>query len=356
MKRNYRSFNALFTCASVAAFLMGNSAFASRLTNESFRFQAGFFQDGAGNTQGNPSFLGYSTQGTDPTMSVLLRAIGPGLAQFGVTNYAAQPGLSLLAATTATLQNQDNSMLLDSSGPFWNQDRVSGDLVTDTLSAIFQEVGAFPLVPYDPSKSASSQPLSYNAALVETRPLGNYSAEGLTTGSLSNGVTQPNSSGIMLMELYDINRSPGARLGNISGRTVCGNGAANGIIIGFNIAADDQGGAPMQLLIRGIGPGLLGFGLVDAQSAAVLELVDSSGNEIASNAGWDTNPPSSTANGIVVQPATAAIMSGAGAFPLQPGGKDAAFVVTLPVGTYTFLVHGADYGTGSAEGEVYVIH
>jgi hypothetical protein len=279
MKSYSNNFRAFFASASVAGLLLGNAAFASRLTNESFRFEGGVFAEGAGNTA----------------------------------------------------------------------------LITDSVSMVFQEVGAFPLVPFDPSKPSSSQPMSFNAALVETRPLGNYSAEGTTFGGTDNGVILPNSSGVMLMELYDINRSPGARLGNISGRSICGNSPSNGIIIGFNIAADDQGGAPMQLLIRGIGPALLEFGLVDAQPAAVLDLIDSSGNEIASNSGWDTNPPSSTTNGIVVQPATAAIMSGAGAFPLKPGSKDAAFVVTLPVGSYTFLVHGPGFGTGSAEGEVYVI-
>jgi hypothetical protein len=38
---------------------------------------------------------------------------------------------------------------------------------------------------------------------------------------------------------------------------------------------------------------------------------------------------------------------------LVPGGKDAAFTVSLPAGGYTVQVSGADGGTGTAIVEIY---
>jgi hypothetical protein len=50
---------------------------------------------------------------------------------------------------------------------------------------------------------------------------------------------------------------------------------------------------------------------------------------------------------------TASIGALSGAFPLATGSSDAAFVYSLPPGTYTFLASGVGLGTGVALVEVY---
>jgi hypothetical protein len=64
---------------------------------------------------------------------------------------------------------------------------------------------------------------------------------------------------------------------------------------------------------------------------------------MATNQGWSTGN------------ATAAIMSSAGAFPLTPGSADSALVATLPAGSYTAQVSGANGTTGVAILEVYEV-
>jgi hypothetical protein len=65
---------------------------------------------------------------------------------------------------------------------------------------------------------------------------------------------------------------------------------------------------------------------------------------VRENDSWDVgNPPG------LVATATAAV----GAFPLAPGGRDAALLLTLPPGTYSAQVGGPAGATGVALVEVY---
>ncbi len=130
---------------------------------------------------------------------------------------------------------------------------------------------------------------------------------------------------------------PASKLVNISTRAQVGTG--NDIMIaGFTIG----GAGAKKVLVRAVGPTLrqwLSGTLVDPQ----LELTTLAGASIATNDDWSTSDPLGIA----------AAAEAVGAFPLNTGSKDAALIVTLPPGSYTALVRGADSTPGLAMVEVY---
>jgi len=107
------------------------------------------------------------------------------------------------------------------------------------------------------------------------------------------------------------------------------------VVAGFVVT----GQAPKQILIRGIGPGLAGFGVRDALAQPVLTLRDSTGRIVAENDGWRNQPDISAAGDRV------------GAFKLGNGSRDAALLVSLAPGAYTAQV--TANGNGLVLVEVY---
>jgi len=144
------------------------------------------------------------------------------------------------------------------------------------------------------------------------------------------------------MELYDVTapadfdgtRSP--RLMNASARTLVGLNDQV-LIAGFAIG----GSTARTVLIRAVGPTLGDFGVSGTLSAPRLDLIRGSVT-LASNAGWGGDEQLSAASKAV------------GAFELgNLASKDCALLVTLPPGTYSAKVSGANGGTGVALVEVY---
>jgi len=101
--------------------------------------------------------------------TVLFRAIGPGLAPFGLTNVLANPSLSVVDERGRTVASNDD----------WSSNAGGVDLL-----AAFSAVGAFSL-----------SPGSTDAAVVVTLPPGNY-----TTQILGSAGT----SGVALVEVYEL--------------------------------------------------------------------------------------------------------------------------------------------------------
>ena len=101
------------------------------------------------------------------------------------------------------------------------------------------------------------------------------------------------------------------------------------------ITAANGAPATQHVLIRAVGPGIAKFGVTNALADPVLKVYDSAGALIATNDNW---------NGSDVSTAAAAT----GAFALDAGSKDAALLLTLAPGGYTFEVTGAP---GTAPGE-----
>ena len=126
--------------------------------------------------------------------------------------------------------------------------------------------------------------------------------------------------GIGLVEVYDLSTPPTSNLVNLSSRGFVGTG--DDVLIGGIII---RGVAPETVVFRAIGPDLANSGITNALANPVLDVRDANGAQIAFNDNWrDTQQSGITAVG------------------LEPGNdNDAAVLMTLPAGSYTALVSGA---------------
>lgn len=276
---------------------LGNTATATlgasgtaRVINLSTRAQIG------GNA-GTP-IAGFVLAGSG-TKPMLIRAVGPGLAAFGVNGVLADPTLTLVSGA-ATVGTNDN----------WS----SADAAT------FAAVGAFGL----PANSK-------DAALKST----------LGAGAFSAVVGAGGGSGVTLLETYDTD--PGATspvLINASTRAFVGTGE-NVLIPGFVVS----GPGTVKLLIRAAGPALASFGLTGLLADPQITLY-AGANAIGTNDNWST-----AANAFEIASATI----NSGAFAFANGSKDAALLVTLGAGSYSATVSGIGGTTGTALVEIYVV-
>jgi hypothetical protein len=263
----------------------------TRLVNISTRAMVG--------TGSNILIPGFVVSGNGQEV-LLIRAVGPGLAGFGVTGVLTQPSLALY--------NSSGSLIAANNG--WGS---SAQIVSAARA-----VGAFDL----PAGSSDC------ALLISLAP-GAYTVQVSSVG----GTT-----GVALAEIYEVSSS-GTRLANISTRAQVGTGA-NIIIPGFVIT----GVGSEQLLVRADGPALSSFGVTGVLAQPSLTVLDNTGKTIAANAGWGTgtNP---------AQVSSAA--THVGAFALQPGSGDSAQVISLSAGAYTMQIAGVNNTTGVALAEVY---
>jgi hypothetical protein len=144
-----------------------------------------------------------------------------------------------------------------------------------------------------------------------------------------------NTSGIALVEIYDISQDVASKLANISTRAFVGTGDEI-VIAGFQLGnnAGDTG-----LIVRGLGPSLTSAGVPTVLANPALELRDCEGTLIFSNNDWQDNP------------AQAAIIAAAGLAPSN--NLESAIAATLPPGPYTVLFFGQGNGTGIGLIEVY---
>ncbi len=296
------------TAAGVVSTIMGLSADTARtdrLVNLSSRLRV------ASGDASRSVIVGFVVSGTAPKQ-VLVRAVGPGLAGFGVSGVLNNPGLQIFRGSTLVAENQD-----------WSS---SADVTTTGA-----RVGAFAL-------SAGSQ----DAALVATLSPGAYTA-----------VVQANGgSGVALVEVYDAesgNALAAEELVNISTRGFVDTGDGQ-LIAGFVVT----GNAPKRVLIRGIGPGLTQFGVPGAVSDPSLKVYASSGNTlVAQNDDWSTSQTVTATQSAATAAEIAAASTASGAFPLPASSKDAAIVITLQPGQYSAVMSGANNGTGAGLIEIY---
>jgi hypothetical protein len=144
-----------------------------------------------------------------------------------------------------------------------------------------------------------------------------------------------NSSGIALIEVYDLSPVVPAKLANISTRAFVG--TSNDIVIAGFILGSNSGDD--RIVARGIGPSLTALGVANALANPTLELRDSNGALLMSNDNWQDNP------------AQAAELSAAGLAPSNP--SESGIAATLPPGAYTALLAGLNNTTGVGLVEVY---
>jgi uncharacterized delta-60 repeat protein len=255
---------------------------------------------------------GFVISGTGPK-TVLLRAVGPGLTAFDVTGTMASPELQLFSSS--------GTMMLQNSG--WGG--------TSALSQTFAQVGAFAL-----------QPNSADAGVETTLAPGAYTLH--VFDASGNG-------GVVLTEIYDASPTPltdPQRLINLSARGAVSPGA--GALIGGFVVS---GSSSKTVLIRGIGPGLSGFGVTDALADPVLRVYDGNGDLVAENTSWGTQTVAGPDQNDVSAADIVTADTNAGAFALTTGSADTALIASLPAGAYTFQVTSASNASGEALGEVY---
>ena len=265
-----------------------------RLINISTRAQVG--------TGGNILIPGFVIGGSG-TETLLIRGDGPSLAQFGVAGVLAQPILTVLSGQTVIASNTG-----------WGTNANPSQ-----IASVSAQVGAFPFA----SGSA-------DCALMVSLPPGAYTVEISGVG---------NTTGVALAEVYEV-ASSGTRLVNISTRAQVGTGG-NIMIAGFVIS----GSGFEELLVRGDGPSLTGFGVAGALAQPSLSVL-SGQTMVASNTGWGNSASPSQ---------IASIASAVGAFPLPSGSADCAQVVNLTPGAYTMQISGVNNITGVALAEIYVV-
>ena len=250
---------------------------------------------------------GFIVQGTEPK-TVIMRAIGPELTRFGVPNALADPTLELHNRAGALIASNDN----------WQTTVIGGIIGSDQVSAIQNSGHA----PSQPSESA----------IVATLPPGNYTA--IVRGV--NGTT-----GVALVEVYDLDANIASILGNISTRSLVQTGAD--VMIGGFIV---QGSGPKTVIVRAIGPELTQFGIPNALADPILDVHNSTGTLIASNNDWHT-----TVIGGVITSDQVSEIQNSGHAPTQP--SESAIIATLLPGNYTAIVRGVNNTTGVALVEVY---
>ena len=230
------------------------------------------------------------------TKKVIVRGLGPSLTGAGVSGALPDPVLELRAADGSLIASNDN----------WKQNSAQNQL----------EITNNQLAPSDDAESA----------MVATLPPGNYTA-------IIRG--QGNTTGVGLVEVYDIDRTSASRLANISGRAFVQTGSnvlIGGFIVGNNIGAG-------KIVARGIGPSLVSSGLTNPLLDPTLELRDNNGALVIGDDNWQDD-----AN-------QAAQISAAGLAPANP--LEAAVATSLLPGTYTAIVAGKSGGAGVGVVEVY---
>jgi hypothetical protein len=261
-----------------------------------------FVQTGA-----NVMIGGFIVQGTE-SKRVIVRAIGPELTQYGVPNALADPTLELHNSTGALIASNNN----------W-QTTVIGGIITSNQVSDIQNSG------HAPADSRES-------AIIADLAAGNYTA-------IVRGVN--NSTGVALVEVYDLDTSTSSILGNISTRSFVQTGA-NVMIGGFIV----QGTEPKRVIVRAIGPELTQYGVPNALADPTLELHNGNGTLIASNNNWQTT----IIGGIITSDQVSDIQNSAHA-PTAP--TESAIIATLQPGNYTAIVRGVNNTTGVALVEVY---
>jgi hypothetical protein len=237
---------------------------------------------------------GFIITGTDPK-TIVLRALGPSLSAYGLSGVLSDPVLKVynssrtLIATNDDWQSDPNQLVVEANG----------------------------LAPANPLESATAQTLAPGAYTVTV------TGKDATTG-------------ISLVELYDLSALSHSKLENMSTRGFVGTGD-DALISGFIVG--DVGST--TVIVRVLGPSLAAFGVSGVLSDPILTIYDSTGSVIARNDNWLDN-----VNWIDVQKN--------GLSPIDQ--RESALVLHLPPGAYTAIVTGANGATGIGLAEVYTLH
>lgn len=248
---------------------------------------------------GSPAIVGYVLAGGG-SQTVLIRAVGPGLASFGLESALADPRLTVYDSAGRAIASNDD----------WE----SGG----SVASVGQRVGAFAL-------GAGSR----DAAVVLAAGAGAYTVHVAAQGGARGGVA--------LIEVYTADAT-GPQLVNLSVRGVAGTGSDT-LTAGFAVR-----GTARTLLMRAVGPGLAAFGVQATLPDPQLVVLDSTQRRVDANSDWGR-----VGDRLVFDRAAAAVA----AFPLAAGSRDSALARPVEAGAYTMQVTDTAGLTGEVLVEVY---
>jgi hypothetical protein len=237
---------------------------------------------------------GFIITGSAPK-KVAIRGIGPSLGGSGLSDLLADPILELRGSDGALLAQNDN----------WQDDPAQAAQLT-ALGLALQH-------PNESGMVATLQPGAYTALLVGKN----------------------RTSGLALVEVYDVDAAAASRLANISTRGFVR--TANNVMIGGFILGN--GGASTDVAVVGLGPSLDQFMLRDVLADPTLELHDGNGTLLIVNDNWQDDPVSSWQ------------LSAHGLAP--PNDLESGIFITLPPGLFTAILAGKNGGVGLGLLEVY---
>jgi hypothetical protein len=251
-------------------------------------------------TGNNVLIGGFIISGTDPK-KVLARGIGPSLSSF-FPDFLADPTLELFQGNTLLGTNDNWKTKPDGSSQ-------QAEIEATTIP---------------PSNDLE-------AALVRTLP-----ANGTGYTAIVRGTN--NTTGIGVVEVYDLDTTVNSKLANVSTRGLVETG--NNVLIGGFI----PGNGVAKVLVRAIGPTLVDAGVPDPLQDPTLELVNASGTSLATNDNWKIKPDGSSQQAEIE------------ATTIPPtDDRESALVASLLPGNYTAVVRGKNNTIGIAVVEVYNI-
>jgi hypothetical protein len=142
-----------------------------------------------------------------------------------------------------------------------------------------------------------------------------------------------NTTGLGLIEVFDIDMRNGSKLANLSTRASVGIG--DNVLIGGLIV---RGNAIHPIVFRALGPSLQSAGIDTALLDPTLEIKNAQGVTVASNDNWQNGPNVLDLQESGLQPTNA---------------KEAAILMPLVTGEFTAIVRGKDGTTGTGLVEIY---
>ena len=227
---------------------------------------------------------------------VVVRALGPSLVNSGV------PAASVLNDPVLELHGPNGSLITS------NDDWMQSPQASQIAASIFK--------PTDDRESvilATLAPGAYTAIIA---------GSGQTTG-------------IGLVEVYDVDQTVDSDLANISTRGFVQIGDEV-MIGGFTLGGNSNA---TRIAVRALGPSLSSFGLANVLADPTLDLHNANGTVMISNDDWLDDPVSATeltANGLAL-----------------PNNKESGISATLPPGPFTAILAGQNGGIGIGLVEIY---
>jgi len=268
-----------------------------------FAFAAGFPPDPSVNWLANVStrvqvgegddavIAGFIAQG-GPEKRILIRALGPSLAESGVTDALVDPTLELYDGTGTLIATNDN----------WRDNSNQQEIIDTGI----------------PPSSDSESVILMRIPATE---------DGAAYTAVMRGAAE--STGVGLLEVYDLDAGIGPQLLNISTRGHVD--VDDRVMIGGVIV---NGTEPTSVIARALGPSLP---VTDPLGDPVLELHDENGELLGSNDNWRSDQEAEiTATGMAPE-----------------NDNEAAIVTTLSPALYSAVVRGVSNTTGVALVEIY---